>query len=192
MKQELQQFREDQNRQQSSTLFRFSLLAGICSSCMVLVYYLFQTNDLDPNIMSSETLFLQSLTLGIPLVPVVIIGRSRFFVSPNARRALISIVGILLAVNLHRWVSIGDDRLPSSIIAVDFFITGLGLLNTAPSVRYGRYLGTLCFSIGAFCHLFPMIAWSGTLLMATALGLCVFFDWKRNWNEPKTIMNEQR
>ena len=190
MQYELQQFREDQNRKQSSALFRISLLAGICSSCAVLLYYLFQINELDPNELSAKTLFFQSLTLGIPLIPVVLIGRDRFFVSANARQALISIVGILLAINLHRWVSIAAESVPSSIIVVDFFIAGLGFLNTTPSIRYGRHLGVLCFSIGTFGHLFPSISWPGTLIMAMTLGICVFFDWKRNWNEPKTPVHD--
>ena len=181
---ELQQFREDQNRKQSSALFRLSLLVGICSSCFVLLYYLFQVNEFDPNILSSDTLLLQSLTLGIPLIPVVIIGRNRFIVSLNARQTLISIVGVLLAVNLNRWVGMVDGRLPSSIIVVDFFITGLGFLNTTPSIRHGRYIGILCFFIGCFSHLFPLLSWPGTLLMVVTIGFCIFFDWKRNWNEP--------
>ena len=187
---ELQQFREDQNRKQSSTLFRLSLLVGICSSCTVLLYYLFQVNEFDPDILSSNTLLLQSLTLGIPLVPVVIIGRNRFIVSSNTRRALISIVGLLLAVNLNRWVAIANERLPSETIVLDFFITGVGLLNTVPSIRYGRYIGVLCFIIGVLCHLFPIMFWPGTLLMVVTLGVCIFFDWKRNWNEPKNTVRE--
>jgi len=182
---ELQLFREDQNRKQSSALFRLSLLVGICSSCAVLLYYLFQVNELDPNILASDTLLLQSLTLGIPLIPVVILGRNRFIVSFNARQALISIVGVLLAVNLNRWVGMVDGRLPSSIIVVDFFITGLGFLNTTPSIRYGRYIGILCFIIGFISHLFPIFSWTGTFLMVVTLGVCIFFDWKRNWNEPQ-------
>lgn len=186
MQHELQLFREDQNRKQSSALFRSALLVGTCSSCAVLLYYLFQINEFDPNVLSTQTLLLQSLTLGVPLVPVVILGRTRFFGSSNARRALISIVGIVLAVNLNRWVALADERLPSSIIVLDFFITGLGLLGTTPSIRYGRYIGILCFLIGVVSHCFPIAFWPGTLLMVVTLGVCIFFDWKRNWNEPKT------
>ena len=105
MQHELEQYREDQNRRQSSTLFRSSLLMGTLVSSLLLLYYLFQIDDVDPNSLSSELLFIQSLVLALPLVPVVIIGRKRILVSSNARRALIALVGMLLAVILHRWIS---------------------------------------------------------------------------------------
>lgn len=185
---ELEQYREDQNRRQSSTLFRSSLLLGTLASCIVLLYYLFQIDEVDPNALSSELLFIQALVLAMPIVPVVIIGRNRLFVSSNARRALISIVGILLAVILHRWIAMEYQELPSSIIVTDFFIAGLGFANTAPSIRYGRLIGLMCPFIGIVNHLFPITFWFGTLILVVVLGLCIYGDWRRNWNEPVVIL----
>ena len=153
-------------------------------SLMMLLYYLFQIDEVDPNALSPELLFFQSLALTVPIVPVVLIGRNRLFVSSNARRALIAIAGIMLALVLHRWVAMQYKELPSSIIVTDFFIAGLGFANTAPSIRYGRWLGLMCFSIGIINHLFPITFWFGTLIMVLVVGLSVFGDWRRNWNEP--------
>ena len=189
MQHELEQYREDQNRRQSSTLFRSSLLIGTLASSLLLLYYLFQIDDVDPNSLSSELLFIQSLVLALPLVPVVIIGRKRILVSSNARRALIALVGMLLAVILHRWIGMGYQELPSSIIVTDFFIAGLGFANTAPSIRYGRPIGLMCFCIGIINHLFPITFWFGTLVLVVVLGVCVFGDWRRNWNEPVAIQS---
>ena len=189
MQHELEQYREDQNRRQSSTLFRSSLLIGTLASSLLLLYYLFQIDDVDPNSLSSELLFIQSLVLILPLVPVVIIGRKRILVSSNARRALIALVGMLLAVILHRWIAMGYQELPSSIIVTDFFIAGLGLANTAPSIRYGRPIGLMCFCIGIINHLFPITFWFGTLVLVVVLGVCIFGDWRRSWNEPVVIQS---
>ena len=176
---ELERYREDQNRRQSSTLFRSTLLVGMLGTLMMLLYYLFQIDEVDPNTLSPELLFFQSLVLSVPIVPVVLIGRNRLFVSSNARRALIAIAGIMLALVLHRWVALEYKELPSSIIVTDFFIAGLGFANTAPSIRYGRWLGLMCFSIGVINHLFPITFWFGTLIMVVVVGLCVFGDWRR-------------
>ena len=184
LQQELEQYREDQNRKQSSAVFRTSLLIGTVGSLILLLYYLFQIDEVDPNTLSAELLFFQSLALIVPIVPVVLLGRKRILVSANARRALISIVGTLLAVILHRWIATEYNELPSSIIVIDFFIAGLGFTNTAPSIRYGRWLGLMCVTIGVINHLFPITFWIGTLIMIVVLGLCVYFDWRRNWNEP--------
>lgn len=181
---ELEQYREDQNRRQSSTLFRSSLLVGLLATCTVLLYYLFQIEEVDPNTLSAESLFIQSISLAVPIVPVVILGRNRLFVSSNTRRALISIVGLLLAVILHRWIAMEYGELPTSIIVTDFFIAGLGFANTAPSIRYGRLLGIMCFLIGIINHLFPITFWMGTLVFIVVVGLCIYGDWRRNWNEP--------
>ena len=48
MQHELEQYREDQNRRQSSTLFRSSLLMGTLASSLLLLYYLFQIDDVIP------------------------------------------------------------------------------------------------------------------------------------------------
>ncbi len=181
---ELEQYREDQNRKQSSTLFRSSMLVGMLGSLVVMLYYLFQIEEVDPNTLSAELLFFHSLVLTIPIAPVVFFGRNRLFVSSNARRALIAIAGIMLALILHRWIAMEYQELPSSIIVTDFFIAGLGFANTAPSIRYGRLLGIMCFAIGIINHLFPITFWFGTLLMVVVLGLCIYGDWRRNWNEP--------
>ena len=181
---ELEKYREDQNRRQSSTFFRSSLLLGMLGSLALLLYYLFQIEEVDPNALSVELLFVQSLVLSIPIVPLVLLGRNRLFVSSNARRALIAIAGIMLALVLHRWVAMEYQELPSSVIVTDFFIAGLGFANTAPSIRYGRWLGLMCFSIGIINHLFPITFWFGTFIMVVVVGFCIYGDWRRGWNEP--------
>ena len=184
IQQDLEQYREEQNRKQSSTIFRRSLLGGIAGSLILLLYYLFQIDEVDPNTLSAELLYFQSLALVVPIVPVVLLGRNRILASANARRALLSIVGILLAVILHRWIAMEHNELPASIIVTDFFIAGLGITNTTPAIRYGRWLGLMCFAIGLINHLFPITFWIGTLVMIVVLGLCIYGDWRRNWNEP--------
>ena len=181
---ELEQYREDQNRRQSSRFFRSSLLVGMLATLVLLLYYLFQIEEVDPNSLSAELLFFQSLVLTVPIVPVVLLGRNRLFVSSNARRALIAIAGIMLALMLHRWIAMEYQELPSSIIVTDFFIAGLGFANTAPSIRYGRWLGLMCFAIGIINHLFPITFWFGTFFMVVVLAFCFYGDWRRNWNEP--------
>ena len=77
-------------------------------------------------------------------------------------------------------------ELPTSIIVTDLFIVGFGLANTAPSIRRGRELGLMCVVIGVVNHNFPITFWFGTLILIVVLGICVYGDWTRNWNEPNT------
>ena len=84
------------------------------------------------------------------------------------------------------------QELSISIIATDFFIVGFGLSNTAPSIRYGRVLGLMCIGIGIINHLFPVTIWLGTLVLIVSLGVSLYGDWTRNWNEPTTKQKFQK
>ena len=183
-KNEVEQYRRIQKKKESSNLFRVYFAIGILSVCFIMMFFLFQVDDIDANNLHPETLFLQSVTLSLPLIPLMVFGRSRFLVSPNARRAAIAIVGVVLTIVLHRWVAMEYQELPTSIIVTDLFIVGFGLYHTAPSILYGRELGLMCIVIGVVNHNFPITFWFGTLIMVLVVGLCIYGDWRRNWNEP--------
>ena len=185
-KNEIEQYRRIQKKKESSTLFRVYFAIGILSVCFIMMFFLFQVDDIDANNLHPETLFLQSVTLSLPLIPLMVFGRSRFLVSPNARRAAIAIVGVVLTIVLHRWIAMEYQELPTSIIVTDLFIVGFGLSNTAPSILYGKELGLMCIIIGVVNHNFPITFWFGTLVLIVVLGICVYGDWTRNWNEPNT------
>ena len=183
---EVQQYRKIQKKKESSTLFRVYFAMGMLSVCFIMMFFLFQIEDVNPNTIPPETLFFQSITFSVPLVPLMIFGRSRFLVSPNARRAAVAIFGVVVTIILHRWIAMEYHELPTSIIVIDLFIVGFGLSNTAPSIRYGRQLGLMCVMIGVINHNFPITFWLGTLVLIVVLGVCVYGDWMRNWNEPNT------
>ncbi|MAA79812.1 MAG: hypothetical protein CL916_11180 [Deltaproteobacteria bacterium] len=183
---EIELYRKDQKKKQSSGLFRTYFAMGLLSVCCIVMYFLFQIEDIDANNINPETLFIQSTTMLVPLVPLIIMGRNRFLVSPNGKRAILAVVGLTMTVILHRWISMAHQELPTSIIATDFFIFGFGLSNMVPSVRHGRALGLMCIGIGIIGHLFPVTIWLGTLISMVVVGLCLYGDWTRNWNEPNT------
>ena len=183
IEQEIVALRKAQTKIQSSTLFRALFGVSIAASCLVVVYNLFQIEDVDPNKISPKTLFYHSIAMTLPIIPIIFIGKSRLLVSPNGRRATIGVVGALITMMLHRWIAMSYDELPASIIVTDLFIVGLGLINTAPAIRYGRILGMLCIVIGLINHFFPITFWIGSLILVASVGLCIVGDWKRNWNE---------
>lgn len=183
-KHDLELYRLAQDKKQSSTYFRSSFAVGILSICFIMTYFLFQIEDIDPNNLSPKTLFIHSVSMFFPILPLIIIGRKKRLVSSNGRQASIAIVGLLLTIILHRWIAMDYQEQPTSIIVTDLFIAGFGLSNTAPSIRYGRELGVMCIVIGIVNHNFSITFWFGTLVLMLVLGICVYGDWRRNWNEP--------
>ncbi|MBM73825.1 MAG: hypothetical protein CMK59_00375 [Proteobacteria bacterium] len=166
----------------STQLFRFIFTASVVMSCGIFMYYLFQVDDLNPNKLSPRLLFYQSIAMTLPIAPAFLVARSRLLANANGRRAAMGVSGALVAMLLHRWVAMSYDEIPASIIVTDLFIIGLGLMNTTPAIRYGRWLGFLCVSVGILNHLLPITFWPGSLIVSVAIVVCIVGDWTRNWN----------
>ena len=58
---ELERYREDQIDANPVPCFRSTLLVGMLGSLMMLLYYLFQIDEVDPNALSPELLFFSPL-----------------------------------------------------------------------------------------------------------------------------------
>ena len=167
---------------ESSKVFRVVFAIALLGVSLIFLYNLLQIDDLDPNTISQETLFFHAVAMSLPLIPVLLIGKNKLLASANARQAAIAVAGTLLVVLLHRWISLSYQETPASIIVIDLFIFGLGMMNAEPAIKYGKLLGVLIIGVGLTNHYFPITFWPGSLLVAIAFVLCLLGDWKRNWN----------
>ena len=180
---EAEQYRKNEWRyKKSSPVFQNTFIFGIALTCLIFLYNVLEVDDLDPNTITPEDLFYQSILWCLPVIPALILGRNKLLASARGRRAILGSTGALFVIILHRWIAMTHNEMPSSIIVVDIFILGLGLVNTTPTFKYGRWLAIICIFVGITNHFFPITFWLGSLLLFVIFAISILGDWKRNWN----------
>ena len=127
--------------------FNYALLFAAA----IYVFFLFQLDSTSIENVTIELLHSHSIIMILPVIPIIILGRKHLIFNPHGQRVSIGIGGALFIMCINRWFAIQYQTPVQVVLLTDILIFGLGIANTAPSIKSGPIL-SLIFCYQEHCN----------------------------------------
>ncbi len=151
------------------------------SIAVIALSFLKPLQQLDASLVSPALLFYHSIFYLFPVALFLILGRELIQKNLAIRKVVTAIFGSIFIVMLHRWIAMEQGDATHAIIAVDFFILGVGFASCSPILSSGLFLAVISIGIGMGTYLFPQTVWMGTLGFTLSTIILLGFDGWRMW-----------
>ena len=169
------------NDPRTSRNWRMFFNYALLFAAAIYVFFLFQLDSTSIENVTIELLHSHSIIMILPVIPIIILGRKHLIFNPHGQRVSIGIGGALFIMCINRWFAIQYQTPVQVVLLTDILIFGLGIANTAPSIKSGPILSLIFMAMAFINHFYPSTFWVGGLSLMLITMLLVTKDFYAEW-----------